>query len=774
MQLHPWELYRVGTQIIAAPSVATVYPDFDCETYSEAGYVYDSTREAWGSLPGLSKQNRGLSAVGMRNYVTHPSFRVTSWSWNLKDGRGERWWRPNPWAEFGAKIADLHPLLCDIDELIQHVKTGAMLEAFNAGFEWTVWNFYHVPKFGWPSLDLDQLRCCMAKARAAAYPGALAAVGDVLRLHERKDLTGDRLIKKLTVPKNPTKANAALRWTPITATDAALRWTPLTATEDFEKFYAYNRQDIRTEAEASARLPDLSSHELTVWRTDFKINARGMQIDTIGVDNCIAVVEQCVTRGNAELQQLTNHAVSNTSEVAKLLSWMSGQGVSLYNLDEDTIEEALQRTDYPPNVLRVIRLRQMLAFGSVKKLFAFRSHTTAEGRLHDQYVYYGAHTGLWNGRAVQPANLYKGIFSKPEEAERALGVISARSVELVEYEYPDVDPLEVVASCLRSLIIARPGCRLISADFTAIQAVATSCLAGEQWRIDVFKTHGKIYEMMAAMLRGKTLEYYLDYKKQNGKHHEDRQTYGKIPVLSADFGAWISGWKRFGADKLGDDRFIKDMILRTWATIPNIREFWGGQTRNKFGKAPDGSYAQEYPHLYGLEGAAISAVLEPGRCFNYRGVAFEVYENVLYCRPPSGGLIRYHSPKLTKSMREYASPWELELSYEGWNSNQTKGQHGWTRMKLYGGVLTQNVVSHVCREIQALTLIRLENNGYPVVMHTHDENVVEVPLGTGSREQYIELVRGPLPSWAYLSDGTPWPIRAPDAWEAQRYGKWED
>jgi DNA polymerase len=116
----------------------------------------------------------------------------------------------------------------------------------------------------------------------------------------------------------------------------------------------------------------------------------------------------------------------------------------------------------------------------------------------------------------------------------------------------------------------------------------------------------------------------------------------------------------------------------------------------------------------------------------------------------------------------------LDLSYEGENSNAMKGALGWVRMPLYGGVLTQNVVSHESREIQALTLLRLEAAGYPVVMHTHDENVVEIPYGFGTLDEYTALVRGPLPDWARTPDGQPWPIKVPDAWEADRYGKWED
>lgn len=759
--------------------IATVLPDIDFETFSEAGYVFDHQRRKWGSLPGLSDQNRGLKAVGARNYVEHPSFRLLSMSWDLKDGKGRRWWRP-------PELVDLfphsrHPKLCtpeDLQELFDYIRAGGLIEAFNVGFELYVWNLYCVPVLGWPPILNSQARCCMAKSRVNAYPGALDDVGSVLNTHEQKDATGDALIRKLTVPRNPTKGNAMLRWTPITAH------------ADFEKFYEYNKQDIRAEAEVSMRLPDLTARELRIWATSLTIDQRGMRIDRAAVEDCIAIAEQCITKHNRELYELTNRAVSGSSEVAKLLAWMSSRGVTLYKLGEDEVEEALKRTDYPADVLRALRIRQMLAFGSVKKLYAFRAQMTQADRIHDQYTYYGAHTGLWNGRAVQPANLYSGIFKKPADAAYARAIIAHRSLDLVEHHYGEgsewtkkgndaADGLEVIASYLRSLIIASPGCRLISADFNAIQAVATACMANEQWRIDVFRTHGKIYEMMAAMLTGKTLEFYLDYRKQNKKHHKDRQDYGKIPVLSADFGAWVGGWKKFGADKLGDDAFIKSLILRTRAAIPNVVEFWGGQTRNKFNKAPDGSYAPERNELYGLEGAAISAILEPGRCFSSRpgshlAVLYEVFEDTLYCKPPSGGMIQYHKPRLARSQREWASPWEVEMSYEGWNSNASKGQQGWARMKLYGGVQTQNVISHMCREIQADALVALEDNGYPIVMHTHDEGVADVPNGFGSKEQYTQIVRDSLPSWAVCLDGGKWPVNVPMAWEEQNYGKWED
>lgn len=768
-----WRDTQVGAQFAADIGLATVLPDFDFETYSEAGYRWDDELQKWKSLPGLSAQNRGLGAVGTRNYVQHPSFRVLSLAWDLKDGKGKRWWRPDPnydrediarqYPQYTSETAYLHPV-----ELLEYVASGAPIEAWGASFEWQVWNFYCVPVLGWPPLCIDaegnpplyqsQIHDCMAKSRVSAYPAALNDAGNVLKLEEKKDADGKTLIRKLTVPRNPTKGNAALRW------------TPFTATEDFQKFYAYNVQDIATEANASARIQDLTPRERSIWQFDFRCNMRGMQIDRDAVEDCIAIIEQAEAHYNGELRTITNGCVSESTEVAKTLAWMKTQGVYLQNLDEDTITESLKRADYPANVLRVMRIRQTLAFGSVKKYYAMRAQSTPEGRLYDQYAFYGAHTGLWNGRGVQPANLYKGIFSKPEQATRALQLIKTRCLELIEYEFYPHDALEIVASCLRSMICAKQGYRLLSADYTAIQAVGTSCMANEQWRIDVFRTHGKIYETQASKLTGRPLQFYLDYRKEHAKHHDDRQL-GKLAILSADFGAWIEGWKRFGAEQYGNDTFIKNLIIKTRDAMPNVVNFWGGQTINKFKH-------NEQQMLFGLEGAAISAILEPGTCFSSRlgshlGVLYQMYENVLYCRPPSGGYIRYHAPRLQCSQRPYANEWEFEMSYEGNNSNQTKGALGWIRMNLYGGVQTQNVISHMCREIQADALVRLEQHGYPVVMHTHDENVCEVLKGYGGLEEYNRLMRI-LPTWAVCEDGQPWPVKVPDAWEAEIYGKWED
>ena len=775
---------------------STLIPSADFETYSEAGFrwgeipghiVWRKSRKrklpltpippkpVWieptrrlASLPGLADTSTGLPAVGVRNYVQHPTFEVLSLAYNLLDGRGTQCWVPKwctgKWKEqliarcFGEN--DWQPW-----ELLKHVACGGPLGGWNCvGFEWEVWNFYCVPTWGWPELRMEQCVDTMHKAAVVSYPRKLKNAGIVLAAKHntffkpneiiQKDPVGDELVKKLTVPKNPTKANPALRW------------TPKTAAEDFTKFYRYNGTDVDSEISINRHIPDLSPRERRIALVSDRINERGMQIDTKAMDDCISIVDQIFAREESRLSQITNGRVKSGSENAKMLAWMSEiHGITLPKLDKDTVEDSLKRIGLPDAVRQVLKIRQTLAFSSVAKLYAMRAQVCADGRLRQQYAYAAAHTFLWNGQGVQMANLWKGKLDKPEKVEHALAVISSRSLDYVESVYGDA--LECIADCLRSLVIARPGSRLIASDYNAIQAVVTSALAGEKWRLDVFHTHGKIYEAMASMITGTPLETYLAYRKENGKHHDDRQL-GKLAVLSADFGAWISGWKRFGAEEiLGSDQAIKKVILKVRDLMPAITEFWGGQTRGKFTN-------NERPELFGLEGAAISAVLNRGVAYGYRGVRFQASGDALYCMPPGDGdPLIYHQPELRPSRRDYANPWELELSYYGWNSNQQKGPIGWIEQFLYGGVETQNAVAKVAREFQADALCNLDETGiYLPVMHTHDEIVTEVENGRGSASEYLAIVNAGKP-WAVDDWGRPWPIRAPGAEETQRHGKWE-
>jgi DNA polymerase len=287
-----------------------------------------------------------------------------------------------------------------------------------------------------------------------------------------------------------------------------------------------------------------------------------------------------------------------------------------------------------------------------------------------------------------------------------------------------------------------------------------AALAGEQWVLDVHHTHGMIYEASASKITGIPFDEFVRHKRETGKHHPKRNTLGKFAELASGFGGWIGAWKQFGADEYLTDEEIKRAILAWREASPAIVEMWGGQTRGKFSTA-----RQE---LFGLEGAAISAIKNPGQAFSYRDVVYQTQGDALYCRVPDGGLLTYHAPRLRKSTRPYAEPWEVEISYEGYNTNPKQGPTGWIRMHTYGGKLFENVVQKIARYFQAKALVRLERAGYRPVLHSHDEGAGEVPKGWGSVEEF-ERIGSECPHPAYAG----WPIRMKGGWRHPRYGKFE-
>lgn len=752
-----WDL-RAGQQFRAGFGVTTVLADLDFETACAAGYHWNEAEQKWGDLPGAAKNKRGLEVVGRRNYVKHPTFRVLSLSYNLKDGLGKRRWRPG------------QPPPHD---LLEHVRLGGIVEAWNSGFEFDVWNECCVPTFGWPPLPLEQTRCAMAKARAHAGPGKLERFGQAFKLVYPKDPAGKRLLDKFSTPRNPTKKNPKLFI------------LPEDDPEDFAKLLDYNDRDILTEAEASLRTPDLPPDELEIWLTDQRINLRGIQVDLVGMENCISIVEQAYTKYNAELRALTNGAAQAASETEKIKDWLASRGVHIPNMQEETIADQLKdmhKSGYSHSAeYRVLEIRALLGSASIKKLFAFR-HQNHLGRLYDLYSYFAARTGRWTGNGPQPQNLPSGLFHSLEEVERALAVISHRMLELVEVEYPGHSALEVVSSVLRGLLIAAPGYEFICSDYTAIEGVVAAAVAGEEWRLDVFRTHGMIYEASAAKMAKIPFDDFVKHRTDTGgvatykdgklmgvvggKHHPLRKKLGKFGELGSGFGGWIGAWKGFGADEYLTDEEIKQGLIAWRNDSPAIVYCWGGQKREV-------GYRQYEPSLFGFEGAAIAAVQWRGKAFGYRGVTYQMSEvdDVLYCRTLSGGFLTYHRPRLAPATREWCKPWELSLSYEGENKNPKMGPIGWVRMSLYGGKQFENVIQKEARYIHATGLVGLDRAGYRPVIHSHDEPCGEVPIGFGSVEEFesimTQLVRTPG-SFCYG-----WPIKASGGWRGPRYGKFE-
>jgi len=693
----------------------------DFETYSEAGYVYDKRTHKWEAL--LNASGKGLSAVGMAVYAKHPTTRILSLAYDLGDGYTYVW---KPGEDF---------------PLALKVRSHAMIEAWNVSFERWIWEEVAVKQHGFPPLRPHQWRCAAAKSRAHALPGKLEEAGRVLMLSVQKNKDGKRLLTKFSMPRNPTQK------------DSRVCILPEDDQADAKLLYQYNIDDVRAEIAISERVPDLSPFELKFWQCDQEINHRGVQLDTLAVFNCIHIVQQAHAKYNAELPELTDGAVTVSSQTARIAKWMKSLGVETRSLDKEHIDELLKNPLLLPQIRRVLEVRQLIGSAAVKKLYAMLNQSTNQGRLHDLFIYHSARTGRAAGVGVQPQNLPRG--QEGFDVDKALQVISSGCLKTVEGTYGNA--VSAVSNCLRGMFIAKPGHELIASDYSAIEAVVLAELAGESWRQEVFRTHGKIYEMSGALISGIPFDEVLAHKEQTGKHHPSRKI-GKVAELASGYAGWIGAWLNFKADEFLTEDEIKRAILAWRDASPAIVEFWGGQQRG---------YNQPAQY-FGVEGAAVQAVLYPGQSF-YAGnsyhcdiIEFQTLDDILYCTLPSGRKLTYHKPRLELSTRRAGT---YELSFEGWNTNPKNGAPGWHRQSTYSGKLVENIVQAVARDILANAIVNLEQSGYPVVLHVHDEIIAEVPRGTRTLEEF-EQIMSMMPTWA---EG--WPVFARGGWVAKRYCK---
>lgn len=718
----------------------------DFEVYSEAGYEWNGQK--WQRLAGANKY--GISAVGAAVYAEHPSTEVLSLAYAI--GHGRQLW-----------VQDQAPPV----DLFEYIASGQLLEAWNVGFEYRIWLEVCHKRMGWPMPNIYQFRDAMAQARAFGLPGSLDKAGEILGVADQKLTDGKRLIKKFCCPRQPTKKNKATR--------IYLHDDP----EDAANLFIYNDGDILTETQAAERLPELPPDELAFWQQTLVCNQRGVQIDMDAVHAAIKVLEVELAICNEQISIITNEFVTATSQNAKIVEWLNSQGVFTTSIDAEHLEELLKR-DLSEPVRQVLLLRQKSGSAGVKKIYAMRRMACKDGRVRNLFNYHGAGTGRDTASGLQPQNLVKDgaeLWKCPEcdhvqKKQDWCNGCKGRELSKIGWkpEYTNEvidslkcghfatvsrfgDPVAAISGCIRGMFISAPGKDLICSDYTSIEAVVTACLAGEQWRIDAFERGDDIYLASCEEITGRNLEWY----RVNGyKSHPDRQKYGKPAELGLGFGGGIGAWRQFDKTDNFDDAEVKRIIQAWRKASPAIVELWGGQVRG----VPWDPYRYE---LFGLEGMAIKATLNPGTVCTYRGISFEVRANdLLYCTLPSGRERVYHKPRLSPSDR-----WEgqLQLSYEGWNTNPKKGKPGWIRMKLYGGLLTENVVQATARDILRDAVIRLERLGYPIVLRIHDELVSEVPEGVGSVEEF-EAIMSLKPAWC-----ANWPIKVAGGYRAKRYRK---
>ncbi|MCP4209804.1 MAG: hypothetical protein GY767_22575 [Shimia sp.] len=716
---------------------ATIYPDMDFETYSEAGYELALGKVR--SAAGKGASTSGIAVVGAAVYSEHPSTEVISLSYDLKDGHGARLWIPNA-----------PPPL----ELFEYITGGGIIEAHNSSFEYLIWKNVCEARMGWPALPLDQLRCSAAKCNAYSVPPALASAGPALGVEDEKMTEGKRLIRKFSCPHPHTKKRQSHRITVADdPTDAAL-------------FYAYNVGDIVTESQVSTRCPDLSPTELELWLLDQRSNMHGCYADTESLNVCQRIIDEATGRGQARIMELTGGTMATLNSGKQLLAWLASVGVVLPNMQAETVTQALEDDSLPPAAREALGLRSSLGSASVKKVASMLRYTCRDGRMRGLLQYCGANrTGRFAGRGPQPQNLpnsgpavsqcpecgvimggkwkshactcggvLEGAKWGPEAVDAFLNYAPGKSLPVVEHYWGDA--VACVSGSIRGMFCAAPGYDFISSDYSAIEAVVLAFLAGEEWRMEVFRTHGKIYEMSASKIVGVPFEEMLKYRERTGDHHPTRKTVGKVAELASGYQGGLNAWKAFGADKYMDDDEIRKNVRAWRVESPMIVKFWGE-----------------------VERLAHAAVEAPGTVFKYRDLAFEVVADVLFVILPSGRRLNYHQPRLTPVVK-FDRPC-MELSFMGSHPLTKK----WVRLTTFGGRLTENITQAVARDILTHALVELDKAGYPMVLQIHDEVVCEVPVGVGSVEE-LERIMATLPEWC-----ASWPIKAADGWRGKRYRK---
>lgn len=630
-----------------------------------------------------------LKKAGLYRYVQSPTFEILLFAYSF-DGA--------PTQVIDMAQGEKIPL-----EVIHALTDPQCLKhAYNAAFEW-----YCLSKYMGAQLPPSQWRDTMLHGLYAGYTAGLDATGRALGIPEDKQklTTGKALIRYFCVPCKPTKANGG-----------RTRNYPHHDLEKWALFKTYNGQDVVAEMEIERRLsvfpvPDFVQKQ---WETDLLINARGVAVD---MDFCAGALEL----GEIIRAQLTDEAVQlsglqNPNSVKQLARWLSAEtGDDITTLRKETIKELLGR-DNADHVQRMLEIRQELGKTSTKKYDAIEAAVCDDRRVRGLLQFYGANrTGRWAGRLVQVQNLPR-TYTEPLEFAREL--VKGRKLDALRIVYGS--PNDTLSQLIRTTFVAAPGNVLIDADFSAIEARVISWLADEEWRLEVFRTHGKIYEASASQMFGVPLERI----KKGNPEYSLRQR-GKVAELALGYQGGVPAMRQMDTGKLlADlpDEEIKDIVDKWRNTNPKIRNLW-----------------------YSFNDAAIRVIQNGGslrvRCCTFTRECDCIRGTTcMTILLPSGRKLYYVEPSVGEN--RWGGP---SITYMGVND-----KNKWGRIETYGGKLVENVVQAIARDCLAQAIEHLEAAGLPVVFHIHDEVVIDTAAfdtNDAMLDKVVKIMSTPIP-WA--------------------------
>lgn len=585
--------------------------------------------------------------------------------------------------------------------------------AYNAAFEWYCLNkFFDTP--------LEQWRCTMLHGLYCGYPAGLKKIGAALGLPQdkQKATTGDALIRYFCVPCKPTKANGGRR-----------RNLPHHEPKRWRLFKEYCRQDVVTEMAVESRLRNfpVPAGEEQLWRIDLGINAGGVRADRELIEGalyCDAVIKEALFREAVEITGL-----KNPNSVKQLKEWLMDNDEDVENLRKETVARMIESTD-EAKIKRMLEIRLETSKSSVKKYAAMQEAQGDDDRIRGLILFYGANrTGRWAGKLVQVHNLPRNYIGTLDIARQ---YAKTKKVEALKTLYGNVP--DTLSQLIRTAFIPSEGNSLYVADFSAIEARIVTWLAREHWRQEVFATHGKIYEASASAMFNVPIERIV----KGNPEYELRQK-GKAAELALGYQGGVGALKKTGALEKGlKEEELPEIVQRWRASNKRIVDLW-----------------------YALENVAIETV-ETGRAIGYRNIVFRRERNpqndqdFLTIMLPSGRKLFYVKPFLAPNRFDRQG-----IYYHGTLKDK------WVILDTYGGKLTENIVQAIARDCLAVSIARLHRAGYRIVMHIHDEVVIEAPATDKSEETLNDIC-------SIMCEPIPWAqgllLRA-DGFTAQYYQK---
>ncbi len=675
-----------------------------------------------------------LRSTGAHVYAMHHSTEVMCFAYAIEDRE------PQIWLPGDAFPEELFDCLMD---------SSFIFKAHNAQFEFLIWNHVCVPNYGWPYLALEQLQCTMVMSYAMGLPGSLENAGAALGIAVQKDTKGRNIMLQLCKPKSIVGGK------PIYVEDETKK----------EILQAYCKTDTIAEKQIDARVLKPGKFEREMWILDQRINNRGVYIDIESIRKILTLLAEEKIRLDKVIRDITKGFVKNTRDVKSLTQYVEFLGIETAGVGKAAVTKILNMPDIDDDLRNALSARKEASKTSTAKFQKMLDCMCQDGRIRGMFQFNGAHTGRWGGRMVQLQNLPRPKL-KPYDIELILDTnLALDDVMMIG------DPLQVLSDCIRAMLIASPGKKLIVADFTAIEAVVLAWLAGQENILNVFREDGSVYIAAASDIYSKAIEDIS----------EDERQVGKTAVLALGFqggvGAFTVMAKGYGVDMSSAypalvKRATPEQI--DWAEL-----CYAGHEKVHKGTSELLSketyiaseltkifWRRSNPYIVGywtdIEETAIEAVEHPGKAFKVTGpyatVTFKKSGSFLFCKLPSGRALVYPYP----TIKETKTPWgsyKYLLHYKHVGLNKK-----WQETSTYGGKLVENITQAVARDLLAEAMVRCEEREYPVIMHVHDEIVTEVPRGTGTVKE-LEDIMSEVPNWALGM-----PISA-KGWQGLRYRK---